>query len=106
MTRVSTVVAALALSFAASNAFAEDVTVTQEDKAFSTKNITIKVGDSITFVNNDSVTHNVYSRSKGNKFDSGAQTPNSSMSQVFSTPGKVKVRCAIHPRMKLTVHVE
>jgi len=87
-------------------AVAEDVTITQEDKAFSAKEVTIKAGDSITFVNNDSVTHNVYSRSKGNKFDSGAAASDTSMTQVFNTPGKVKVRCAIHPRMKLTVNVE
>jgi plastocyanin len=82
------------------------VIVGQKDKAFVEEEVTIKAGDSITFVNNDSVTHNVYSRSKGNKFDSGAQAPNQSMTQVFSSPGKVQVRCAIHPRMKLTVNVE
>ncbi|NJO33828.1 MAG: hypothetical protein HC869_12475 [Rhodospirillales bacterium] len=87
-------------------AAAADVTITQENKAFSMEEVTIGAGDSITFVNNDSTTHNVYSRSQGNKFDSGAQAPNESMTQVFSSPGKVQVRCAIHPRMKLTVNVE
>lgn len=87
-------------------AAAEDVTISQENKAFSTKEVSVKVGDSITFENNDSVTHNIYSRSKGNRFDSGAQAPNASMTRIFSAPGKVKIRCAIHPRMKLTVNVE
>jgi len=96
----------LASCLAASSAAAEGVIVSQKDKAFSEKEVTIKAGDSITFVNEDTVTHNTYSRSKGNKFDSGAQAPDSSMTQTFSAPGKVKVRCAIHPRMKLTVHVE
>ena len=85
---------------------ADDVTVSQEGKAFSAREVTVKAGDRVTFTNNDSVTHNVYSRSRGNKFDSGAQAPGTSMSQVFPSAGKVKVRCAIHPRMKLTVNVE
>ncbi len=106
MIRKSLIAIALASGLGATGAAADDVIITQEDKAFSEKEVTIKAGDSITFVNNDSVTHNVYSRSKGNKFDSGAQGPNQSMTQVFSSPGKVKVRCAIHPRMKLTVKVE
>lgn len=96
----------LASGLVATEAAAEDLTITQENKTFSEKEVTIKTGDSITFVNNDKVTHNTYSRSKGNKFDSGAQAPESSMTQTFSSPGKVKVRCAIHPRMKLTVNVE
>lgn len=87
-------------------AIAEEITISQEDKAFSEKEVTIAVGDSINFANNDKKTHNVYSRSKGHKFDIGAQRPGTSASHTFSAPGKVKVRCAIHPRMKLTVNVE
>lgn len=106
MIRYAAILLAIASILETSEAMAEDVIVTQDRKAFSEKEVTINAGDSITFVNNDSVTHNVYSRSKGNKFDSGAQAPESSTIQTFSSPGKVKVRCAIHPRMKLTVRVE
>jgi plastocyanin len=102
-----TVVAVVAgTSILASVAVAEDVVVSQKDKAFSEKKISVKVGDTISFVNDDDITHNVYSRSKGHKFDIGAQRPGTSVSHQFSAPGKVKVRCAIHPRMKLTVNVE
>ncbi len=94
------------LCLSSSGAQAQDVVISQKDKMFSEKSVTIKAGQSITFVNNDSVTHNVYSRSKINRFDSGAQSPESSITQVFAKPGKVKVRCAIHPRMKLTVNVD
>jgi len=106
MIRNSTLASVMMVCLISAGAVAEDVTVAQEDKAFAVKQVSIKAGDSVTFVNNDSVTHNVYSKSKGNKFDSGAQGPSASMTQVFATPGKVKVRCAIHPRMKLTVNVE
>jgi plastocyanin len=106
MIRKSALVLALVSCITVSEAAADDVIVTQEDKTFSEEEVTLKAGDSITFLNNDSATHNVYSRSKGNQFDSGAQGPNESITQVFSSPGAVKVRCAIHPRMKLTVNVE
>lgn len=106
MIRYPAIVLALTSCLTATAAAAADVTVSQKDKAFSEKEVTIEAGDSIIFVNDDKMTHNVYSRSKGNKFDSGAQAPNASMTQTFSSPGKVKVRCAIHPRMKLTVNVE
>lgn len=87
-------------------AMAEELTITQENKTFSEKEVKIAVGDTINFANNDKTTHNVYSRSKGHKFDMGAQRPGTSEAHTFTTPGKVKVRCAIHPRMKLTVKVE
>lgn len=93
-------------SLLVSSAFADEVVISQKGKAFSEKKISLKVGDTISFVNDDEITHNVYSRSKGHKFDIGAQRPGTSVSHEFSKPGKVKVRCAIHPRMKLTVNVE
>lgn len=93
-------------SLAASAAFAEEVVISQKGKTFSEKKLTLKVGDSISFLNDDDITHNVYSRSKGHKFDIGAQRPGTTVAHQFTAPGKVKVRCAIHPRMKLTVKVE
>ena len=93
-------------SLLTSVAVAEDVVITQKGKAFSEKKVSLKVGDTISFVNDDDITHNVYSRSKGHKFDIGAQRPGTSVAHKFTAPGKVKVRCAIHPRMKLTVTVE
>ena len=90
----------------ASAARSEEVVITQKGKAFSEKKVTLKVGDTISFVNDDDITHNAYSRSKGHKFDIGAQRPGTTVSHQFTAPGKVKVRCAIHPRMKLAVNVE
>jgi plastocyanin len=42
-------------------AFAAEKTVTQKGKVFSETEIAIKVGDTITFVNDDNVFHNVLS---------------------------------------------
>ncbi len=98
------VFAAVALAFGTVSANAAEVVVDQSAKKFDKKKVSIKVGDSIKFTNSDSITHNVYSR-KGMKFDLGAQKPGASASQVFDKAGKFKVRCAIHPRMKLDVEV-
>lgn len=92
--------------FLATAAKAEEITITQKGKTFSEKEVIIKAGSTIVFENDDKATHNVYSRTKGHKFDIGAQRPGTSASHTFSETGKVKVRCAIHPRMKLTVKVE
>jgi plastocyanin len=80
--------------------------VTQKGKVFAPGTITVKVGESVTFKNDDDVTHNAFSTSKGNEFNAKAQTPGSSSDVVFKTKGKVAVKCAFHPGMSLTVNVE
>lgn len=95
--------ACLVISAAAA---ADEIVITQKGKVFSEKKVTLQAGDTISFVNDDESTHNVYSRSKGHKFDIGAQRPGTAISHQFNKAGKVKVRCAIHPRMKVTVIVE
>lgn len=87
-------------------ALAAEVVVNQAGKKFDQKKITINKGDSIKFVNNDKVAHNVHSTSAGGKFDMGVQKPGTSSSHKFATAGKFKVRCAIHPKMKIKVTVK
>ena len=88
------------------SARASEVVIDQQNKEFSEKSITIKVGDSVKFVNKDDIVHDVHSGTDGYDFDLGAQKPGSETSYTFDRPGKVKVRCAIHPKMKLDVTVE
>lgn len=97
---------ACVLLVAAGAARAEEVTIGQKGKAFSQTEITLKKGDTIVFVNDDSVTHNVFSRSDGFKFNLKMQKPGEAKSIVFDKPGVASVRCAIHPKMDLTVKVE
>ena len=99
------IAAALFLSLTPA-ARAAEVVVDQQNKEFSEKSITIKVGDSVKFVNKDDIVHDVHSATDGYDFDLGAQKPGSETSYTFDKPGKVKVRCAIHPKMKLDVTVE
>ena len=83
---------------------AADFTIIQKNNTFSVHQITIKVGDRITFVNADSANHNVYSETKGSEFDI-PQRPGRSDTVRFSQPGTVEVACAIHPDMRLEVQV-
>ena len=68
--------------------------VTQKGKVFAPGTITVKVGDTVTFKNDDDVTHNAFSTSKGNEFNAKAQTPGSTSEVAFKAKGTVAVKCA------------
>jgi plastocyanin len=87
-------------------ALAEEHVVNQKDRTFSTTEITVKPGDSLTFTNSDDVTHNVFSNSKQNTFNIRVQEPGHASTVQFKDEGVTEVRCAIHPRMKLIVNVK
>jgi plastocyanin len=95
--------AALTLS---AGAAAEDARIVQKDKSFSQDAIVIRPGDRIVFSNQDSVTHNLFSRSPGLAFEVKVQLPGQETPVSFPRAGEAEVRCAIHPEMKLRVVVE
>ena len=84
-------------------ALAANLTIAQKGRMFSSENVTIKKGETLTFFNDDSVPHNIMSTSKGNEFNLGSQPPGASTEVTFKEAGEVQVICAIHPRMKMTV---
>jgi len=85
---------------------AEEHVVAQKNKSFSVKKLTIKVGDSVKFVNEDSFAHNVFSLSAPKSFDLGSFGNGGSKSITFDKPGKVEVECAVHPDMRLDIEVK
>jgi plastocyanin len=80
--------------------------VGQTGKQFSVASLEIASGEAIRFVNDDTVTHNVFSRSEANPFNLKLQPPGDAQVVRFERPGNVVVRCAIHPMMRLEVTVE
>ena len=98
------IAAALFVS-AAGVGFAATKSVYQKGRQFSEEVVVLKKGDELTFVNNDTVPHNIFSLSKGNKFDLGSQRPGTETDVTFTSVGDVQVMCAIHPRMKMLVKV-
>src|SRR5262245_38860824 len=99
------VLAAL-LALAPSGARAEDHVIVQKDRSFSESEVTIHRGDRIVFQNQDTRTHNVFSRTPGFEFEVKAQLPGQTAAIPFPAGGRADVRCAIHPDMKLTVNVK
>lgn len=96
----------MSVGFAPAGAEDGDITITQKNKTFSEKKITISKDQPITFVNDDNVAHNIYTIVDGNKKDLGLQRPGDSGQLSFDADGRYRVRCAIHPKMKMTVVVE
>jgi plastocyanin len=104
--RKTLIAAALTLIAAGSiAALADDTLIHQKGRAFTVSEVTIKKGSTLTFVNDDTVPHNIISTSKGNEFNLGSQPPGASTDVTFKESGEALVICAIHPRMKLTVNI-
>jgi len=85
-------------------AHAAEIKIVQKDRAFSVKQVTVRVGDSVTFVNADAVNHNVFSEAAGAQFDL-VQPPGSTQTVKLIQPGRVEVQCAIHRAMRLEILV-
>ncbi|CUT12726.1 Copper binding protein plastocyaninazurin family [Bradyrhizobium sp.] len=86
-------------------AYAATEVIHQQGRAFSAESISVKKGEAVTFLNDDSVPHNIMSATKGNEFNLGSQAPGTSTDVTFKESGDVQVICAIHPRMKMMVKV-
>ena len=100
----------LCMLFGYTTAYGASHTITQKGKVFKkdgtqVKDLTISVGDTIEFVNDDTTSHNVFSTSSQDKFNLKIQAPNSKSSYTFKNKGEVTVRCAIHPKMKINIKV-
>ena len=78
--------------------------VSQAGKLFTPAEIEITRGDTVGFVNDDAITHNVFAKSMN--LNTGAMKPGDSREVTFDAPGKVEVKCAIHPMMKMTISVK
>ena len=97
----------LAIAFASGSAvaFAAERSIGQKGRVFSESTITIKKGDVIVFMNDDTVTHNVMTIGSVADFNIGSQAPGVSTPITFEKPGEFTILCAMHPRMKMVVNV-
>jgi plastocyanin len=103
--RILPVVIILGLFGPSALALAASHTIHQKGRMFSSELTTVKKGEPISFLNDDSVPHNVVSMTTGNEFDLKSQRPGSSVEVTFTQAGEVQIFCAIHPRMKMTISV-
>ncbi len=72
--------------------------------SFNPQVITITVGTTLTWVNQDDTPHTVSSTDK--VFTSGALDTGDRFTYHFTTPGTYKYYCMIHPKMTATVVVQ
>lgn len=102
------VATALVLAFWAlqSPVHAAEHVVVQRGRAFVPDALKIKVGDTVRFVNEDGLAHNVASFSGAKTFDLGTFPKGTAKSVVFETEGVVDVICGIHKSMKLLIEVQ
>jgi plastocyanin len=79
------------------------VDVTIANFAFSPDKLTVKVGTTVKWTNQDSATHNI--TAEDNSFKSGDLNQGDSFSFTFTTAGTYAYRCGFHASMKATITV-
>jgi plastocyanin len=85
-------------------AFADDAhTIVQQGRTFRPGEVTINKGESLIFTNQDEFIHQIYVQ---DLFDTDERSPGQNVTEVFPQTGTFEVRCHIHPKMKLVVHVK
>jgi plastocyanin len=106
MNRTPLLLAGALFASLATSAFAEMHTIVQADRTFKPGEITIKSGESVQFSNQDEFIHQIYVDSDKIDYDSAEQAPGEIITIPFPKAGDFPVRCHIHPKMLLTVHVK
>jgi len=96
------VLLALIMLVAAGTVLAADTTVSIREGQFAPRRVRIKVGDTVTFRNDDDRDHRVQS----DDFDSGNLKAGQSYDRRFTRKGTYPYRCARHPRETGSVVVE
>ncbi|MDA2938106.1 cupredoxin family copper-binding protein [Acidobacteria bacterium AH-259-A15] len=81
-----------------------EVTVVIEGYAYNPKELTVKVGTTVTWVNNDGTEHSATADDES--FDTGLVSEGETASVTFSEPGRYDYHCDPHSFMKGTVVVE
>lgn len=78
--------------------------VTIQNFAFSPASLTVKVGDKVTWTNQDSVGHSA--TADDSSFDTGVLQQGQSGSVTFSKAGTYTYHCSVHPNMHGTIIVQ
>ena len=86
---------------------AAEIVISQKDKKFIPATVEARVGDVLTFVNDESrKRHNIFTRSSEFSYlKIKKQKPGDRESVTLTNSGTAEVLCALHPKMKLTIVV-
>jgi plastocyanin len=104
--RVVLVAASVALAswMAAGSVMAADESVTIAGFAFDPATVTVNVGDSVTWTNQDSTAHTA--TAGDGSFDTGSIGAGQTATVTFDSAGTFAYVCSIHPQMAGTVTVQ
>jgi plastocyanin len=97
---------ALLLTTLSEPCVAGSASIDQHNLSFDKADLMVSKGDIVTFNNSDNTSHNILITGDGVSINGGLQQPGQGFSAPFIKPGTFQVTCAIHPKMKLTVHVQ
>lgn len=78
--------------------------VSIQNFSFDPQTETVKAGETVTWTNNDSVTHKI--KSANGNFDSTDLNPGDTFKHTFTEKGSFDYSCSIHPTMTGKVVVE
>ncbi len=85
------------------SAHAEDIAVHIDNFVFEPQQLSVKVGESVTWTNRDDIPHTVVC---AGKFRSKTMDTDGTFSFTFAAPGEYKYFCSLHPHMTGMVKVE
>lgn len=86
----------------AAGAPAAGTTISEKNIAFNPSALTVKVGDTVTFTNDDTVPHHVFVGGE----DLGEQAPGVTKTWKAAKAGAFPVKCVIHPSMTGQITVQ
>jgi plastocyanin len=81
-----------------------DITIKIKDFAFDPQDVQAKVGQKITWVNEDDAPHNAVAQNGGDLKTSTFEKGGSD-SYTLDEPGTIEYICTVHPQMKGTIEV-
>jgi plastocyanin len=101
------IVSAVLLGQLVAVAAAATLTIVQKGLVLDRESASIAKGDRINFTNDDDVIHNIHIFGPGGEdTDLGLQKPGKLLSYKFEQAGAYRVRCNIHPSIKMAVTVK
>ena len=90
---------------AAAPVSAEEIVVTMAGAQYGPSEISASVGDTLRFVNDGDVDHNVFVPTKGHAIDLGKQEPGSEATYTLGKAGTFDLECVFHETMTASVEV-
>jgi len=87
---------------------ATTMTIVQKGLQLNKNSVTLTKGDRLVFTNDDDVIHNIHIFGPGSdeEKDLGLQKPGVPLTYAFDKAGSYRVRCNIHPSVKMAVTVQ